>query len=583
MAVVLALGVLIVGLVGPWRMLFVSPGELSASHMAIQGGPGEENCSVCHEAGAKSFSGWLDLATTTSDDVIGLHQTDQCLDCHFTSAENRSDILRVHSRPEPLPQPADSPANPTELEVHGLTSAKLNLAAFIHGPPDVPADFIECAYCHQDHLGSQHDMTAMSDAECQVCHAVKFESFNKGHPQFPVANDYFQGITFDHSEHKTRFANEELVCSGCHMRDASGRTMEVKAFETSCAGCHEQGSMDHHGDAIKKNPLMFLQLPEMEFSEAVYWPEDNAYGEVLTPMMALLLAGDETALPLLDTIYNEAYGDLYEWRILLEDNDEVELQAELAASIKRLVAELADYSDAGAEARARRIANAFDSTIDDPVVQNLAAELASASFVMQMFKQRYLPQLDDDIRGDAVSADDDAAADAQWMTSRNMSGWRVDSDEGTISYRPVVHADALLKHWIEALTRYGDTKPSEANTNAMKQRGSLRKRIFDDMKNDFNACTKCHSQEGEQISWTAVGRDYRASGFVKFDHRPHIAMLHEPQNCLTCHVANDGSVTELVGARGFLGHGKAVCETCHTPDGANNTCLNCHQYHETRP
>ena len=68
--------------------------------------------------------------------------------------------------------------------------------------------------------------------------------------------------------------------------------MVVRPFENSCQGCHEKSSKDHHGDAIKKNPVPFLQLPEMEFEAPIYWPTELAVGENLTAMMTLLLAGE---------------------------------------------------------------------------------------------------------------------------------------------------------------------------------------------------------------------------------------------------------------------------------------------------
>ena len=134
-------------------------------------------------------------------------------------------------------------------------------------------------------------MTVMSDAECQVCHQQPFESFNVGHPEFGSITPTGIGISFNHQKHAARFTDETLTCSSCHMPDEQGKTMAVASFETACQGCHAQGSRDHHGDGIKRNSLLFLQLPELEFDEPVYWPTDGAWGEQFSPMMLLLLAG----------------------------------------------------------------------------------------------------------------------------------------------------------------------------------------------------------------------------------------------------------------------------------------------------
>ncbi len=82
---------------------------------------------------------------------------------------------------------------------------------------------------------------------------------------------------------------------------------------------------------------------------------------------------------------------------------------------------------------------------------NVATELASANFVMQAFKQRYLPQLEGDLGGKDVSAEDDDQVNMPWLVSSHINGWNVDSAEGTISYRPAAHVDRLLKYWIDAL------------------------------------------------------------------------------------------------------------------------------------
>lgn len=583
LSMIFALGVLIIGIAGPWSMDFVSPGPLGASHMAIQG-PGDENCGACHVAEGASFGSWLGAALmTTMADGHGGIQSEQCLDCHFRTPESREVAMNVHSRSLIDVDSIEAAASATPVMTAGFTSAQVGLTRALHGKEQFGAAGIACASCHEEHLGRSHDMTAMSDAQCQVCHSEPFESFNQGHPEFGAIERPMVGISFNHHEHETHFPNEELVCESCHMPDPLGRTMAVASFEQACKGCHAQGSEDHHGDGIKRNSMLFAQLPAFEFEEEVYWPSEGAWGEFLSPMMLLLLAGDDEAVPLLYSIYNDAFGDLYEWSFVLEDNDELYLKAELATSIKAMVAELADYSDEGVEARNARLARALGVPGDDPAVQNLNAELASASFVMQMFKQRYLPQLDDDLAGEPVDASADESMAADWMTSKNMSGWHIDSGAGTISYRPVVHADPLLKHWIEAVFTHADDK-GEADSELESQRQFLRGKVYERIEADFKACTRCHAQGDDGIQWAAAGRQYGASGFVKFNHAPHMAMLNQGDTCSTCHVPSDVEATdEHAMVRGFAPHEKAVCESCHTETGADNTCLNCHQYHELRP
>lgn len=562
----------------PNSLTLVSPGVLSAAHLAIEGPPGALNCQVCHQGAESGLVNWLSMiANQTEPHSMEVNQ--QCLGCHFSETEE-SIAMQVHSTAE---LSKASPAVEQLSMLAGPTSFMLRLSDKVHGDPMLDEPQGACSTCHNDHEGAAHDMKVMSDIQCQVCHTNQFESFNDGHPAFTSVTSISTGIIFDHAKHQPRF-DDGLNCQSCHQADAEGREMVVRPFENSCQGCHEQRSKDHHGDAIKKNPIPFLQLPEMEFDAPIYWPTESAVGENLTPMLTLLLAGDDEVLPLLAEIYDEdgAAGDMFEWFFILDDEGESEKKAELAAAIKRLVAELADYSETGEEDRNVRLTNAFSLDTTDPELQRLQAELSAANFVMQMFKQRYLPQLEDDLAGDEVDASDDEGLSADWMVSKHISGWSVDSDEGVISYRAVAHSDSWLKTWIETLGK-SQSRAGEASV-LDEMRSDIRGKMLDELSGDFKGCTKCHSGQSQAAPWGAAGRLYGASGFTKFDHRPHMAMLNEPGNCLTCHVPkNESSDTSIAMPRGFQPHDKETCSSCHAPGKINNTCLNCHQYHHQRP
>jgi len=573
-----AAAVLLVWLMSPNSLTLVSPGALSAAHLAIEGPPGLPNCQICHQGAEAGFGSWLSMiANQTETHSVEVNQ--QCLGCHFSETDE-SIAMNVHSTAE---LSEASPAVEQLSMLAGSTSFMLSLSDKVHSKPMPEQTQATCSTCHNEHEGATHDMKVMSDTQCQVCHTNQFESFNDGHPAFTQASSISTGIIFDHAKHQPRF-DDGLNCQSCHRADAEGKTMAVRPFENSCQGCHEQGSQDHHGDAIKKNPVPFLQLPEMEFEDSIYWPTELAVGENLTPMMTLLLAGDDEALPLLAEIHDEdgAAGDMYEWFFILEDEDELEKKAELAAAIKRLVSELADYSATGEKDRIVRLTNAFSVDPTEPELQALLAELSAANFVMQMFKQRYLPQLEDDLAGDEVDASDDEELPVNWMASKHTSGWRVDSDEGAISYRAVAHSDSWLKTWIEMLGK-SQGRADEATT-LDELRSDIREKMLDELNGDFKSCTKCHSGQSEAAPWSATERLYDASGFTKFNHRPHMAMLNEAGNCLTCHVPkNESSDTSIAMPRGFQPHDKETCSSCHAPGKANNTCLNCHQYHHERP
>lgn len=566
-------------LAGPWVQSFINPGQLSSAHLAIQGTEGFENCASCHVNGNSNPSDWLKAAFSSKEIA---HETSSlaCFDCHFTG-------LGVGLEQSMLPH-GQSSSRMTALTskalmgkpLHSGNHRLLEFSALMHGPVAVPEEGLACASCHSEHRGADHDLLFMSDNECQSCHQRPFKSFNQGHPQFTQESPESVGIIFDHAKHESRFESEALVCSSCHLADDLGREMGVLPFNQSCQGCHEQGSKDHHGDKIRKGAIAVLQLPEIEFDEEVYWPTEDAIGESLPPLMALMLLGDPQAVPLLESIFNEdgADGDLYEWLILTDDEDEPELRAELAQALKRLVSDFSDSSKQGAKVRRERLSRAVNLGIEDPYLTHLADELDGASFAMQRFQQRYLPQLIDDLNGIEVTSDDEEESEADWLISGGMAGWRVDSDEGLVSYRPIAHADNMLKSLMTLM------QGVQSDDSA---RGAIMSHISTAFEDDFRSCTKCHSDQYEEIAWSASDRVGGLSGFAKFNHSPHLAMLTDQSECTSCHVLKTSShgleISGMEIVRGFLPHRKERCESCHAPGLANNSCLNCHQYHEERP
>jgi hypothetical protein len=563
----------------PWFSSFVSPGQLSSVHLAIQDSEGLENCSVCHVNADADATGWFKGAFSS---VELAHETvnDACLDCHFTEPGlARQQSMLVHGSSPFLVEERTQAAVSTEA-FKKSPPFTLKVASFIQGPVSIPEEGLACASCHSEHRGSEHDLLVMSNNECQSCHQKTFSSFNDGHPQFTPDTQGSVGIVFDHVKHERRFKAKVLDCGSCHVGENSFSEMGVLPFEMSCQGCHEQGSKDHHGDKIKKNIITVLQLPEIEFDEDVYWPADHAIGEALTPLMALMLLGDPQAVPLLESIFDEdgADGDLYEWLILTDDEDEPELRSDLAQALKRLVADLSDSSKQGARIRRERLSRAMSVDSDDQRLADFGNELDAASFVMQRFQQRFLPQLADDLDGTEVSADDDEEPESDWLTSSAMAGWRVDSDEGSISYRPIAHGDALLGSLMSLM----QVNVPEGSTKAV-----VMDRVAESFEDDFRSCSRCHAVQGTEIAWTSSARVRGLSGFAKFNHGPHLAMLASSSECTSCHVLETSlsgeQVQGITAVRGFLPQRIETCESCHAEGLVNNSCVNCHQYHEHRP
>lgn len=582
--------ILLIVMMGPNSLHLVSPGELSAAHLAIEGPPGEPNCSSCHKDVKPGISNWF-MMIAEKDAAHSFETSQQCLACHFSDQEADT-ALSIHSNNLKFASDSEQAGKNSDLvvtgesPVFGRNSLLLSLSSTVHGDPALNEGTLPCSRCHNEHEGAMYNISSMNDIQCQVCHSEQFESFNVGHPAFTFAESISNGIVFDHAKHQTRL-QAGLDCMGCHTADVQGKTMIVQPFEVSCQGCHEQRSIDHHGDVIKKNPIPFLQLPELEFEDPEYWPVDYAVGEALTPMMTLLLAGDDNALPLIAEIFDEdnAAGDLYEWSYLLEEEDQLYKKAELATAIKQLVAELSDESKEGSENRKARLARAFSVSVDNPDLLALHEELSSADFVIQMFKNQLFPKLEDDLAGDEPDFADIGEVSENMFHDR-ASGWRLELGEAAISYRAVSHSDNWLKTWIEIL--HSGELVSGGDEDTEEARMMIRSVMYDELKGDFRACLKCHMIDHDSSpgpSWHSAGRSFAESGYAKFDHRPHMAILNEPDNCLNCHRPTGKEVDSSKGVtpRGFLPNDNQVCGTCHAPGKADNSCLTCHDYHHSRP
>ncbi|MFW6060217.1 MAG: multiheme c-type cytochrome, partial [Phycisphaeraceae bacterium] len=161
-------------------------------------------------------------------------------------------------------------------------------------------------------------------------------------------------------------------------------------------------------------------------------------------------------------------------------------------------------------------------------------------------------------------------------------GWRIDDQAYAIRYQPAGHADAFLEQWLRAVAHQSDRPASTAT-----------RQVFDALT-DANAvgrCIKCHSVDRTdermfEVNWQAQPRDGVAKGFHRFAHQPH---LIQPQlaDCRHCHQeAADADVLAAFDGfdvRPFRGEFQPIqrntCASCHTPDRAGDSCLDCHNYH----
>jgi hypothetical protein len=573
-SVALITGLLAIALNGPWAAQMVSPGGLSHAHLAIEGAEGvASNCGVCHAPADSEHAGLLGGGLGMPD---RLAQSQNCLKCHFDQA--RDVAMRTHS--------VDEDQLAAWMKDAGQTNATptIALAAAVSVPRphlDLQSD-IACATCHIEHRGKAHNLSRLSDTQCQVCHSSRFTSFNDGHPEFDLAPRSRTGIAFDHKQHEdSGFGQRPFNCADCHEPDAAGVSMTLKPYDESCMGCHNQGMEDRHGTKIKDNSFLAFQLPFMEV-EDVYWPEDAAYGEDELPvLMRLLLLGDDEALPGLRSIDEDADGIPFDWI-----PDEPEPVGVFTKAVKRLLDDLANGDE---DALRERLAKALGPGVEHGShrVSALAESLAASRFAMLAYQQRWLPLLADDLAGDEV--EDDPVEGPEWALSGAQSGWYVDEGDVAVYYKPMGHADPVIKGLLDGLMDVNVTgvNPTGDDLYRVEQAQSIVEQLTGDGSFARSACLKCHSVESEtgQINWSAANRSASASGFGKFNHRPHMAMLRDAENCSMCHMkpSGEGEAPEILTHGGFVPHTQATCASCHAPGQAENSCLNCHSYHHHRP
>ncbi len=163
-------------------------------------------------------------------------------------------------------------------------------------------------------------------------------------------------------------------------------------------------------------------------------------------------------------------------------------------------------------------------------------------------------------------------------------GWYRSSENPTLYYRPVGHADPFLSLWLMAAgqlsegPRAGVAQPLFAALGDPKAPG---------------LCMKCHSvdeapgSEARLVNWKAESPREVDHTITKFDHAAHFSLLDQ-KGCQTCHqmktqsaylAAFEGNLDSRHFESNFGKVSKATCAACHNDKIAGESCLLCHTYH----
>lgn len=597
-AAAISLAFIILG--APNRQKLVSPGELTSQHSQVV-----DRCEDCHVAAAGGVGAWID---TAFDAEATQRQSDLCLECHTDLGRNAKSPHS--SAPELLAeltrQRSDDPKAPLNL-----ANGELVVAKTMWSQPNSHAD-LACATCHREHRGKAADLKQLTNQQCQVCHVDSFHGFSSGHPEF---SDYpyerRTRIYFDHLSHYGQhFAategNGERKCNDCHQPDSAGRYMLVKEFEVTCAECHSHQIQDDTtlGIAVVSLPGLDIDAVVRNGRVIGQWPSDYPLhveaASNVTPLQRLLLRSYEGYADVEQTLSEVDLRDL-------RNADSGQLQA-VESLVWLLKESLYDTVQKGHPEIQRRLNTVLAQKASSQQITRLANSFPlNATIAMQ---KQWLPDLSEEIEAKrsgaslptpSTVAEVDPAIELKSERREDAmlaSGWYVHGSSLSLRYRPIGHADPLLKTLLDigadGVVERGGVSPLNATLHD----------LFDQVASPFAAgrCIKCHSVEtGDdaitRVNWRPYRRPMSEHRFTGFSHAPHVTLLRE-EACSECHLFSTAQETvaslfrpEFVTSNwlpalnphefssDFEPMSKLDCAKCHSNDSGRDSCLTCHNYH----
>lgn len=581
-AFVLAVGLAMMMVARPASKSIISPGNLTSHHSSVA-----DKCSSCHA---------LDDEGTLNDWVhVGLFgkriehsQTDLCMTCHHDLGVHPESAHTINS--DLLAQITNSVSNQPDDASWQL---KLSRMAF------QPHQKTECSVCHKEHHGAEFDLKQLTDNQCQVCHASAFHSFVDGHPKFTeYPYQRRTRIYFDHVSHygvhfreSSRYLNarddvsqfltdggpSQSSCAVCHLPDAAGQQMLVRPFEDSCAACH--------ADQVENNiveGISVFALPAVDPQHIpTLWNNTNLdrrgdhlqTAGTLPPIMRLLLSADDK---------------FRELDQLLQDIDLSRLQNEIPQvrdSAKQYVEIVTRELDLIVRQGPAGIESRLEQTIGAEVSRdqiNQLVQLIDHDWIVLATTQFVRSVLDDTAANGKMDNVD--------------HGWYVRSRDRSLRYRPMGHADPLIKNLLDVSAKLGG-----ADSTLLPIRDLY---LTVSHAAGTGRCLKCHTvdkqPDGEiSINWEPFGSQPVQREFTHFSHQPHLVMFSE-NACMNCHDLKtrsaagsrwqlfrpefiDQHLQALTNGSQFEANfelmGKANCTACHKPNRVSQSCTTCHNYH----
>ena len=619
----LTVGLLAFSLAGERSLDFIFPGPVTHHHGTV-----EKDCTRCHAAAGGGFTHWVTTGLAGTDRAS---DSERCLDCHdlgpsstIAHSIDESELAKITDR---VSQASRTTSRPFRFA----------LARLGPGTPVRETGGLACAVCHQEHQGAEHDLTKLTNDQCQVCHLEQFDRFAQDHPPLGV---YPYGrrtrIIFNHRSHLEDYfpdeEREDLSCVSCHAPDPTGRTMGVNDFTATCGDCH-----DDDVRTAGKGGIAFINLPALDVRglrrtgiDPGQWPNVEK-PRATSPFVSLLLADDER----LSDDDRKAILELGSGPVSVSDLSQFERLAigRWAWTFKQLLFDLRGNGHAAIEGRllssrltgdARptkealgHLTNSLDrETIRVAIDQwfpDLTREIEAFRRVTEGLE--HLDEMDTghwaklnselrDLARQRVGRNQRAStgnsgSEERWV---RQGGWYRTSRDAAIRYRSHGHADPFVRAWFDLATTYAHTSDPGGDAAGAAQR------LFEGLRasNASGSCVLCHSidpatsESGSSgrshvVNWKPFTPDPNRKPATEFRHRPHFS-LDDASRCDTCHRMReaDEDVFEEAYADDAdpSGHlldfepiGLATCGDCHTRRAAGDDCVTCHNYHlgETQP
>jgi hypothetical protein len=515
------------------RKDFLAPGPLTQHHAQLLSQNNERRCEACHGEDGSHLAGWLFPASAPSSSLVS--QSDRCIQCHenVTSAATGK---WAHGFPR-----------------EGIEAITQHVAEKVGKeviPRPNPANNrgeIACATCHREHHGTNFNLMAMRDEQCQVCHQQQFASFQKGHPEFQGwPYERRTRIAFDHVTHAYRHFKEKgtpFDCRQCHAVDATGAVSPSPGFD-ACAKCHT-GPINlsaAQGIEILRLPSLDVERLRANGVELENWPESlsSDFDGILPPFMWQLMS--ELADPEVTQGMQELGADFDFLDVDVEDDEQMRAVVQVISGMQMLLEKLAEPG------------------VIPPEVGAAVHEV-------------WLPQVD---KSPGDSSLKRAGSPAQ-------TGWIRDDQFYVLRYVPSGHGDLQMQKLLDhvAAGTEGDITALPTSIAGKTAPG---------------LCRSCHSVEQSTAKSTSLHFQWKGVGgslpwsFTRFDHEPHL-QLPGLSDCTSCHgldtkgssEKNYESADPAVHTPQFRPITRESCAACHSPQGAGSDCTQCHQYHIRAP